>query len=129
MGEFFVNALDLVVLKNSSSICLLPLSITSIHLYGFTSISFAVLVLTDFCGITIASFPSSLILSIWRRVAFSFYFLKTNRYSCAKSRKLYLILFVFQYPVALQLCCSFSMISFKTKPASRKTCIVSKPSG
>jgi hypothetical protein len=30
------------------------------------------------------------------------YFLNTNKYSCASKRKLYLILLVFQYPVALQ---------------------------
>ena len=44
------------------------------------------------------------------------HFLNTNKYSCAISKKLYLILFVFQYPVALQLCCSFIISSFNLKP-------------
>ena len=43
---------------------------------------------------------------------------KMNKYSCAISRKLYFTLFVFQYPVALQLCCSLMISSFRVKPAS-----------
>lgn len=43
MGEFFVNAPEREFFSNSCSICFLPLSITSIHLYGFTSISLAVI--------------------------------------------------------------------------------------
>ena len=57
------------------------------------------------------------------------YVLKTNKYSCARSRKLYLRLFVFQYPVALQLCCSLIIISFSLNPAFWKTFITLKPKG
>ena len=57
------------------------------------------------------------------------YFLKTNKYSCAKSKKLCFMLFVFQKPVALQLCCSLMIISFVLKPANSKRRIVSKLNG
>ena len=48
------------------------------------------------------------------------YFLKTKRCSCAMRRKLYFTLFVFQNPVARQLCWVFTMSSFSVKPAARK---------
>ncbi len=50
MGEFFVKAPDREFLNNSCSIRLLPSSIISIHLYGFTSISLVVKALVDFCA-------------------------------------------------------------------------------
>ena len=56
-------------------------------------------------------------------------FLKTNKYSCASRRKLYFTLLVFQKPVALQLCCSFMIISFVLKPDCSKTRIVSNARG
>ena len=46
-------------------------------------------------------------------------FLKTNRCSCAMRRKLYFTLFVFQKPVARQLCWVFTMSSFSVTSDSR----------
>ena len=46
-------------------------------------------------------------------------FLKTNRCSCAMRRKLYFKLFVFQKPVARQLCWVFTMSSFSVTSDSR----------
>lgn len=61
MGEFFVKAPEREFLNNSCSICLLPSSIISIHLYGFTSISLVVKALVDFCGMTIGFSSSSML--------------------------------------------------------------------
>ena len=53
------------------------------------------------------------------------YFRKTKTYSCANNKKLYFSLLVFQKPVALQLCCSFMIISLILKPAFINLCITS----
>ena len=47
------------------------------------------------------------------------YFLKTKRCSCAMRRKLYFTLFIFQKPVARQLCWVFTMSSFSVTSDSR----------
>jgi len=58
-----------------------------------------------------------------------YYFLNTNKYSCAINKKLYFTLFVFQYPVALQLCCSLIINSFNLNPAFSKIRITSNDMG
>ena len=57
------------------------------------------------------------------------YFLKINKYSWAINKKLYFTLFVFQYPVALQLCCCFIISSFNVEPTCWKILITSKDRG
>lgn len=58
-----------------------------------------------------------------------YYFLNINKYSCAISKKLYFILWFLQYPVELQLCCSFITISFNLKPVRKNVSITLKPIG
>lgn len=65
---------------------------------------------------------------IFRHSSFfiSYGFLNMKRYSCAIRKKLYLMLFVFQYPVALQLCCSLIIISFVLNPLASNIFMASK---
>ena len=50
-------------------------------------------------------------------------FLKINKCSCIIRRKLYFCELVFQYPVALQLCCTFTISSLRAKPTLRNRSI------
>lgn len=85
MGEFFVKAPDKAFFISSCSICLLPSSITSIHLYGFTPISLVVKALVDFCGTTIvldilysASICEPVCLQFYSIIPSSIIFIKQN---------------------------------------------------